>query len=715
MRCFLPILIAAIIVTGCSRPLSPEQIWQRSSPSVFRVESVGIDGSVSRGSGVLVEIDGATYVLTNRHVLIDGVVVRVGPNEVTLTDAIEVRVSSSLDLALVKPAKIEGRPLPLRKKPPNIGEPVFALGFPLGLAKSINQGIVSSLPDDALVQFDAAISSGNSGGPLVDRHGHVIGVVTAGATPSHNNVVQNLNIAIRATAITVPDLFDPPLANVVEAWKSIAKDEQKLTAGLNDVGVVAVAQVVEYEFLSALGSVPLSGDSGSIFHLSAEEGLRQSREAIAKRHQSLQVATERTVKFLDDSSSVFLNWPVIASGIEPNRLLWDALTDARPKFGLLSRGRIPLEQFVPLFRRDAEILSAVYRDASFKIRMMSHITREIRTGTIQASRVLALMEAARHEKRSGLHLDYRNWEKRDLDQQIRLLLLASQPQVTDLTSIDTPNSEWYEKRGGFAKHFLGVYQQYAAEALENGNSTQALTLALIDAEHRPLQGRNFLIQCALLEGDHTRAWENLERMIALEGRRTDWTTLQPDEDIFFSSFFQLSSGLNYRNYTDPIVRNARQWEALVQARLPYLKRIIQLNEYVQLRSAVANVALISKEREDTVYAHITMDELRALEATESSSLEPRVKRSAKGKILVKAWDRAYASQVAKVQEGWEAALLEEVLAASASVTEVFGYLSVLPLRMETEKEKRLIGELYSGSDTFRRAWDAKHGNGPGCN
>lgn len=63
---------------------------------------------------------------------------------------------------------------------PAIGDPVVAIGSPLGLTNTVTQGIVSNIYDDA-IQTDATIEHGNSGGPLLDRHGDVLGINSLGA------------------------------------------------------------------------------------------------------------------------------------------------------------------------------------------------------------------------------------------------------------------------------------------------------------------------------------------------------------------------------------------------------------------------------------------------------------------------------------------------------------------------------------------------------
>ena len=143
------------------------------------------------GSGVIIDREG--YILTNKHV-IDGSVRTI---RVTLSDGQEFPAtlkgkSSDTDLALIK---IENMPQDIRVaefrdfSTVEPGEIVVAIGSPFGLRETVTKGIVSAIrvdmvnpetntPIHAMVQTDAAINSGNSGGPLLDLDGKVIGINT---------------------------------------------------------------------------------------------------------------------------------------------------------------------------------------------------------------------------------------------------------------------------------------------------------------------------------------------------------------------------------------------------------------------------------------------------------------------------------------------------------------------------------------------------------
>ena len=146
-------------------------------PSVFTIRSpkgVG-SGFVLRSGG------GRSTLVTNYHVVEDA---WLAPNRVVsvtngggrLTGTI-TRVIEDQDLALVEVAA-EVPALSRATTPPKVGDPVLAIGSPLGLGGSASSGIVSAVRTGAL-QFSAPVSPGNSGGPVVDRRGQVLGVATS--------------------------------------------------------------------------------------------------------------------------------------------------------------------------------------------------------------------------------------------------------------------------------------------------------------------------------------------------------------------------------------------------------------------------------------------------------------------------------------------------------------------------------------------------------
>jgi serine protease Do len=143
------------------------------------------------GSGFIVDPSG--YIVTNRHVVINAFSITVTLSDGTRLAAKVIGHPPAIDIALLKVnAK---RPLPTVEfadsEAVHIGDKVLAIGNPLGFGETVTSGIVSALnrstgesPYDNFIQTDAAINHGNSGGPLFNLQGKVIGVDTELVTPN---------------------------------------------------------------------------------------------------------------------------------------------------------------------------------------------------------------------------------------------------------------------------------------------------------------------------------------------------------------------------------------------------------------------------------------------------------------------------------------------------------------------------------------------------
>ncbi len=148
------------------------------------------------GSGVVIKDDGT--ILTNFHVISGAKKLRVTFFDGTEVDAIVIGVQPEKDLAVLKPQKIPDdlEPAILGSSQQLLpGDAVIAVGFPFGIGPSVSSGVVSGLnrhfksPDgkqslSGLIQFDAAANPGNSGGPLINMSGEVVGIVTAILNPT---------------------------------------------------------------------------------------------------------------------------------------------------------------------------------------------------------------------------------------------------------------------------------------------------------------------------------------------------------------------------------------------------------------------------------------------------------------------------------------------------------------------------------------------------
>jgi S1-C subfamily serine protease len=190
-------------VSGSSGPTSIDvaEIYRRSGPGVVQITSTS-DGKASSdafgnvvpgqsqsalGSGFVIDKEG--HIVTNYHVVQGASQIEVSFSNQDTVDARVVGTDPSTDLALLK-VDVDAQaltPLALADSDDvEVGDPVVAIGNPFGLERTVTSGIVSALqrevraPNnftiDHVIQTDAPINSGNSGGPLIDRAGRVIGV-----------------------------------------------------------------------------------------------------------------------------------------------------------------------------------------------------------------------------------------------------------------------------------------------------------------------------------------------------------------------------------------------------------------------------------------------------------------------------------------------------------------------------------------------------------
>ncbi len=169
---------------------------EKSLPAVVQVTTLGRSAGptsgendpkpVAGGSGVIIDADEG-IIVTNNHVVENGTKFSVDLNDGRLFDAVLVGTDKATDLAVLK---IEGTDLSQVESVDSdtlrTGDLAFAVGYPLGLDQTLTMGVISGLGRSGLgdavedyVQTDAAVNSGNSGGPLLDSRGRLIGINTS--------------------------------------------------------------------------------------------------------------------------------------------------------------------------------------------------------------------------------------------------------------------------------------------------------------------------------------------------------------------------------------------------------------------------------------------------------------------------------------------------------------------------------------------------------
>jgi putative serine protease PepD len=208
--------------TASARPISANlnarQIYAASKNAVTFIVADTPEGQAT-GSGFVVSKDG--LIVTNDHV-VDGasqVQVKIGTSDKAQAATV-VGADPSRDLALLKVDAVNLPTLSLGDSSSvSVGDPTYAIGNPFGLDHTLTTGIVSALqrnlqaPDGAkisgAIQTDAALNPGNSGGPLLDADGEVIGVNSQIQTGSSNGAEGgNVGIGFAIPANTVKSFID---------------------------------------------------------------------------------------------------------------------------------------------------------------------------------------------------------------------------------------------------------------------------------------------------------------------------------------------------------------------------------------------------------------------------------------------------------------------------------------------------------------------------
>jgi S1-C subfamily serine protease len=206
-------VVAQALASATPAPAFSSRVYQVIQPSLVYIETKspgksGQDDDEGVGSGVIVN-DGGD-ILTALHVVAGATTIRVTFADGTQSSAQVLVKQPENDIAVIRASKppsqvapaILGNPSAMR-----IGDEAFAVGNPLGLYGSMSAGVISGLDRSftpsgsrqrlkGLIQIDAAVNPGNSGGPLLNRDGEVIGIVTALVNPTGQDVFIGIGFAV---------------------------------------------------------------------------------------------------------------------------------------------------------------------------------------------------------------------------------------------------------------------------------------------------------------------------------------------------------------------------------------------------------------------------------------------------------------------------------------------------------------------------------------
>ncbi|MDQ3067904.1 MAG: trypsin-like peptidase domain-containing protein [Actinomycetota bacterium] len=242
---------------------------ERVLPSVVSIRTTSFGGGEGEASGVVLARDG--LIVTNNHV-VEGVTgVSVAFNDDRHAEPLAgtvIGTAPERDLAVIRVQADDLVPIELALSSAlRLGDPVIAIGFPLGLGgPTVTSGIVSGLDRTidgrngeltGLLQTDAAINPGNSGGPLVDRSGRLVGINTAGVRLAE---AENIGFAIAIDGALPVIREIQKQTPSAEAWLGIAY-------GSVDSGAAAVQLGLDASVRGAAVTVVYPGGPGAAAEL----------------------------------------------------------------------------------------------------------------------------------------------------------------------------------------------------------------------------------------------------------------------------------------------------------------------------------------------------------------------------------------------------------------------------------------------------------------
>jgi len=204
--------VAQALASATPPPAFSARVYQAIQPSLVLVQTQarGENGKPKRGVGSGVVIDDQGDILTSLHVVSDAIDIQLTFADGTQSDAQVLVKQPEDDIAVLRPSQLPELLVPAILGNPHamrIGDEVYAVGNPLGLYGSMSAGVVSGLDRSfqpsisgrqlrGLIQVDAAVNPGNSGGPLLNREGEVIGIVVGLVNPTEQDVFIGIGFAV---------------------------------------------------------------------------------------------------------------------------------------------------------------------------------------------------------------------------------------------------------------------------------------------------------------------------------------------------------------------------------------------------------------------------------------------------------------------------------------------------------------------------------------
>lgn len=202
--------IASALASATPRPAYSAEVYQVIHPSLILIQTERSGETREKGLGTGVIINDFGDIITSLHVV-------AGAEKITLFFAdgsqsagFVISESPEIDIAILQAEFLPAQFVPATLGNPGamrVGDEAYVVGNPFGLYSSMSAGVISGFNRtfqppgsnhliEGLIQFDAAANPGNSGGPLLNRSGHVIGIVTGIINPTDDNFFVGIGFAV---------------------------------------------------------------------------------------------------------------------------------------------------------------------------------------------------------------------------------------------------------------------------------------------------------------------------------------------------------------------------------------------------------------------------------------------------------------------------------------------------------------------------------------
>jgi S1-C subfamily serine protease len=205
--------VAESLASATPPPAYSARVYQVIQPSLVLIQALGADEDEDSGLGSGVVITEQGDILTSLHVVEKAAEIQLIFADGTRSSAQVTTAQPEIDIAVLRADQPPEFLVPATLGNPNalrVGDEAFAVGNPFGLYGSMSAGVISGfdrsfrVPDseqrlEGLIQIDSAVNPGNSGGPLLNRSGHVVGIVVGILNPVQEEFFIGIGFAVPIT------------------------------------------------------------------------------------------------------------------------------------------------------------------------------------------------------------------------------------------------------------------------------------------------------------------------------------------------------------------------------------------------------------------------------------------------------------------------------------------------------------------------------------